>query len=148
MSEKEIKNNVANTKDVKKRGQLMSVFTRDYKYEGIVLLILAVIAVVLGILIVTGTLSIPSDVFLLGDYPLVFAWILVGLGIISFILAVWPFYKPSVDEMKRVSWISRGELLKSSLTVFLFVLIFSLFFTGTDSAFSALIKWLTDIGAR
>jgi len=135
-------------KEVRKHGQLMSVFTREYKHEGLILLILAVIAIVLGVLIITGTFTIPSDVFLLGDYPLVFAWILVGLGVISFVLAVWPFYKPSIEEVKRITWISRGSLLKDSLTVFLFVLILGVYFTLTDSAFSQLVKWLTDIGAR
>lgn len=142
------KENENKTKDLKKRGQLMSVFTRDYKHEGLVLLILAVIAVVLGVLIITGTFTIPSDVFLLGDYPLVFAWILVGLGVISFVLAVWPFYKPSVEELRRVSWISRGSLLKDSLTVFLFVLILGVFFALSDSAYTALTDWLLEIGAR
>lgn len=142
------KENENKTKESKKRGQLMSVFTRDYKHEGLVLLILAVIAVVLGVLIITGTFTIPSDVFLLGDYPLVFAWILVGLGVISFVLAVWPFYKPSVEELRRVSWISRGSLLKDSLTVFLFVLILGVFFALSDSAYTALTDWLLEIGAR
>jgi len=132
-------------KEQKKRGQLMTVFTKEYKHEGLILLTLAVIAIVLGVLIITATLTIPSDVFLLGDYPLVFAWILVGLGVLSLLLAIWPYYKPSIEELKRVTWITRGDLVKDSLTVFLFVLIFIGFFALADSGFAALVKWFKEV---
>lgn len=148
MSKEKVNKEVKTPKETRKRGQLMSVFTKEYKHEGLILLFLAVVAIVLGLLLIFGELVINPDVFLLGDYPLVFAWVLVGLGVISFVLAVWPFYKPSIEELKRVSWITRGNLLKDSLTVFIFVLILGTFFALANSGFLAIADWLRELGGR
>lgn len=126
----------------KTNSRLMSVFTKEYKHESLILLVLALVAIILGVMLLRGILIIPSDVFLLGDYPMVFSWILLGLGIISLFLAIWPFYKPSIEEVRRVSWPTKGTMVSNTLTVFLFTLILSLFFAIVDSGFSALVSWL------
>lgn len=125
-------------KENKKTGAL-AIFTKEYKYEGLILLLLSVVAIVLGAMVLIGEstsgasgLTINKNVFLIGDYPKAFAWILVILGVMSLILAVWPFYKPSVSELKRVSWASRGTLIQNTATVFAFVLIMALFFLLSD----------------
>ena len=66
----------------------MSVLSKEYKYENLILAFLAVFAIVLGALIVNGTLVIGKDYFLIGSYPKVFAWVLVGLGVISLLLII------------------------------------------------------------
>ena len=112
MSKKEnpvVQNN--ETKAKPKKNRLAEVFMKDYRFEGLILLILAVIAIVLGVLILVNTLTIDDSIPVLGDYPKVFAWILVGLGVISLGLAVWPFYKPSVEEVKRVTWPTGKQFL-------------------------------------
>ena len=126
----------------KKKNRLAEVFMKDYRYEGLILLILAVIAIVLGVLILVNTLTIDASIPVLGDYPKVFAWILVGLGVVSLGLAVWPFYKPSVEEVKRVTWPTGKQFLYDSMVVLLFIAVLALFYTAIDTGFSALVGWL------
>ncbi|HHX79785.1 MAG TPA: preprotein translocase subunit SecE [Acholeplasmataceae bacterium] len=126
-------------KDNKKTTGALAIFTKEYKYEGLILLLLSIVAIVLGAMVLIGEstsgssgLTINKNVFLIGDYPKAFAWILVILGVMSLILAIWPFYKPSISELKRVSWASRGTLIQNTATVFAFVLIIALFFLLSD----------------
>ncbi|HEY8444539.1 MAG TPA: preprotein translocase subunit SecE [Bacilli bacterium] len=142
MSEKDLK---VKDKPVKKQNRLLAVFSKEYKHEGLVLLILALIAIVLGVMLILGILTIPTEVFFLGDYQRPFAWVLLGLGVVSLILAVLPYYKPSVEEIKRVTWPTKGTMISNSLTVFLFTLILALFFALIDSGFSALVSWLREL---
>ena len=130
----------------KKDNKVLTIFTKEYKYEGLILLFLATLAIVLGVMVLVGEatdgtngLTINKNVFLIGSYPEAFAWLLVILGTFSFIIAVWPFYKPSVYEVQRVTWTSRGELLKNTGTVFAFILIMALFFVLCDFAYGYLV---------
>ncbi len=131
-----------------KKNRLAEAFMKDYKYEGLVLLVLALISLILGILIYKGEttggqtgLVVNSGVFLIGDYPLVFAWILMLLGAFSLVLSIWPYYKPSIYEVKRVSWPNKKEMLENCITTFIFVLIFTLFFTLIDAGLGAFIEY-------
>lgn len=131
-----------------KQNKILTIFAKEYKYEGLVLLFLALIAIVLGIMVLCGEysdgasgLTVNPNVFLIGTYPTAFAWILVILGAFSAIVAVWPFYKPSIFELKRVSWSKKGELLKNSGKVFAFILIMSLFFMIADIAYGYLVEF-------
>ena len=82
----------------KKKNSALSIFSKEYKYEGLILLVLAVIAIVLGSLVLVGEYSsgdsgliVNEDIWLIGAYPALVAWILVGLGVIGVSLSVWPF---------------------------------------------------------
>lgn len=134
------------TKKENTENKVLSIFVKEYKYEGLVLLVLALIAIVLGVMVLIGEssggtsgLTINPNVFLIGSYPVAFAWILVILGAFSLLIAVWPFYKPSIYEVKRISWTSRGELLKNTGIVFAFILIMALFFILADFAYGYLV---------
>ena len=139
----------------KKENRILSIFTKEYRYEGLILLFLAIVAIVLGVLVLQGIYSegasglvINENVFLIGDYPQAFAWVLIVLGAVSFVLAVWPFYKPSIAEAKRITWPTRGELLKNTAIVFAFILIMSLFFIFSDWIFGYLVQFFNWIGSK
>jgi len=126
-------------KNKKSENGILAIFSKEYKYEGLILLFLSIIAILLGTMVIIGEnspdgrpLTIRDDVFLIGEYPLVFAWILVILGTMSLILAVWPYLKPSISELKRVSWAKKGELLQNTAIVFAFILILAGFFLLSD----------------
>ena len=51
------------------------------------------------------------------------------------------FFKQVKKELKKVSWPSKKNMLKFSITTISFILLFSLFFFGLDSIF-AFIKGL------
>jgi preprotein translocase SecE subunit len=86
----------------------------------------------------TGNTHI-GKVFLIGSYPKVFAWLLVALGTISLLLVVWPFYKPSLLEFKRISFLKKKEFFQNVLQVFIFVVILSAVFLLYDLVIKALI---------
>jgi preprotein translocase SecE subunit len=140
-------------KNKAKSNGVLAIFTKEYKYEGLILLFLSIIAIVLGVMVIIGEstsgasgLTINDSVFLIGDYPLAFAWILVILGVMSMVLAVWPFFKPSISEVKRVSWISRGQLFQNTVIVFIFIIAMALFFLLSDFLLGYVIQffeWLT-----
>ena len=141
-----------------KKNRLAEVFTKDYKYEGLVLLLLSIIAIILGgyFLVdcytldpVTNEYGQPfGDAFFLGTYPKVFSWLLTGLGAVSFLLSIWPYYKPSIYEIKRVSWPRKKEMLENSISTFIFVLIFVAFFLVVDLGLGELLDWINSFGIR
>ena len=116
----------------------MAVLSKEYKYENLILAFLAVFAIVLGALIVNGTLVIGKDYFLIGSYPKVFAWVLVGLGAISLLLVVLPFYKPSFDEAKHIKGLKKSEFLVNIARVLIFIFILAGFFFLCDLALDPL----------
>lgn len=124
-----------------KRNRILDILSKEYKYENIVLMFLAIFAIVFGALIINGTVPI-DRVFLIGSYPKVFAWILVALGSVSLLLVVWPFYKPSLLEFKRISFLKKKEFFVHILEVFIFVLIISVVFLLYDAGIKALIDLL------
>lgn len=127
----------------KKQSRLASVFTKEYKHEWLILLILSLIAIVLGVIFLNNEFGLTlEEIYLIGDYPDVFAWILIVLGVLSLLLSIWPYYKPSIDELKRVSWAKRGELLKNTAIVLLFSVAMALFFAVADLGLNVIETWL------
>ena len=106
-----------------KTNRVLQAIYHEWKYENLVLVILALFALELGVLLLTGDLTISSSAFLIGPYWKVFAWILVGLGVIALLLAVASFYRPSIAEIKHVTGLKRKEFLENVVTVFVFILV-------------------------
>ena len=109
-------------KEVKKN-RVIQAISHEWKYENLILVVLALFALELGILLLTGDLTISSNAFLIGPYWKVFAWILVGLGVIALLLAVASFYRPSLAEVKHVTGLKRKEFVVNVITVFVFILV-------------------------
>ena len=135
-------------KEKKKGNFFKDFFTTEYKFESILLLSLAVIAMVLGFMLIVGDIVINEKVYIIGEYPLVFAWILFILGVLSLLLAVFPFFKPSFSEMKRVNWPSAGKVCKNVLVVLVYILLLALFFVAADALLNQVVKlfqWLAGL---
>lgn len=52
------------------------------------------------------------------------------------------YLKNVIQEMKKVTWPNLQEVNRYTWTVIFMVIAFSLFFAGTDFAFSKLLNWL------
>lgn len=149
MAEKEIK------KEKKEKKSLLSIIAKEYKWEGLVLLILSLISIILGVMIIIGVKSegtegliVNEDFFFIGEYPKAFAWILIILGAVSFVLAVWPYIKPSIGEIKRVSWPTKKVMLENTAVTFAFIIIIALLFLGYDALLNQVVrlfKWLANL---
>ena len=82
----------------------------------------------LGVLILTGTITINSNAVLIGSIPTIFAWLLVVFGGLALIYAVYPFFKPAFPEIKRVTWLKGKKYFADILRVFIFIVILALLF--------------------
>ena len=139
----------------KEKKSFLSLVAKEYKYEGLILLVLALIGIVLGVMILIGISSegekglvVNENFYFIGEYPNVFAWILIILGGASFLLAVWPYIKPSIGEVKRVSWPNKKTMLENTAIVFAFILVIALLFVGYDALLNQVVKlfqWLAGL---
>ena len=66
-----------------------NIFTKEVKGENVLLLILSIVAIILGILIFAGILTISSEASIIGSYPNAFAWIITIVGAIGLFIAVF-----------------------------------------------------------
>ncbi len=139
----------------KEKKNFLSLVLREYKFEGLILLVLALISIILGVMILIGVKSngsdgliVNQDYWFIGEYPKAFAWILIILGAVSFVLAVWPYVKPSISEVKRVSWPTKKVMLENTAVTFVFILVIAGLFLGYDAILNQVVKlfkWLADL---
>ena len=120
-------------KKEEKKNRVLQAIYHEWKYENLIRVVLALFALELGVLLLSGDLTISAQAFLIGPYWKVFAWILVGLGAVSMLLAVSSFYRPSFAEVKHVSGLKKKEFLVNILTVFVFVIIVCALIIAYDS---------------
>ena len=145
MADLEKKNENKSTEKARKN-RLVEVFTKDYKYEGLVLLILAIIAIVFGVLLLANIKAgrnFIAGAFLIGESDTtskIFAWILIVLGAFSLALSIWPYYKPSFYEIRRVTWPTKKIMITNCLDVLVYSVSFALFFFLVDILFAFIIK--------
>ena len=134
------------TNEKEKKNRLVEVFNKDYKYEGLILLILAVIAIVFGVALLANIKAgnnFIAGAFLIGESDTtskIFAWVLIVLGAFSLLLSVWPYYKPSIDEVKRVTWPTKKVMITNCVDVLIYSASFALFFFLVDILFAFIIK--------
>ena len=93
----------------KEKKSLMSLLGKEYKYEGLLLLVLGIITTVLGVLIHLGVttkgsegLVINENFYFIGEYPKLFAWVLIILGAAAIILAT--VFSAYVDVLVWLVW--------------------------------------------
>ena len=77
---------------------------------------------------------------LIGDYPKVFAWVLVGIAGLGVLYALYPFFKPSFPEFKKITWIKGWKFAGNIIRTFLFIIIFALLFLLYDAFFKQLLE--------
>ena len=55
------------------------------------------------------------------------------------------FMRQVQAEARKVVWPTREETVRTSIFVFIMMLILSLFFLGVDSLFGAVVQWLLSL---
>lgn len=112
----------------------------EHKWENYLFVVVSIITLLLGGLMLSGSLVVKDNFPLLGDYPDVFAWALVIIGAVGTIYALYPFYKPAFPEFKKISWLSMPKFLGNIIRVFLFLIIFTLLFLLYDSFITEILR--------
>ncbi|MGL4948840.1 MAG: preprotein translocase subunit SecE [Anaeroplasmataceae bacterium] len=130
---KEIKN------ELEHRSRILEYLKNEHAWENYVLLILSVVALLLGVLILNDTLSINADFPVIGSFPTQFAWVLVVLSTIALLLSLYPFFKPSYPELKKVTWPTWKKFLADSVRVFIFIIALTLLLLLFDIFISKLV---------
>ena len=121
--------------------RILEFLSKEYRGENAVMLVLALFAIVLGVLILNSTLSISKDYFLIGyNNGKLFAWILIGLAAISLVLVFIPFYRPSLSEIKNLSGLSKSQFLLNVARTFIFIVVLIAFMLVCDLALEPLME--------
>lgn len=115
-----------------KKGKLLDVLKTEYKWENIVLAILASLALAFSLMIINGTLVVRPDFPIIGSYPLLFAWILFAVAVIGILLVVAPFFAQAIPELRRISWADFKTASDAVIKVFIFIIILASLFIVFD----------------
>lgn len=103
----------------------------EHKWESYLFIVVALLTLVLGMLILNGSLVVRNSFPLIGDHPKTFAWILIGVSGLGLLYAVYPFYKPCFSEFKKITWLTlpkfAGNAIRTLLFMFIFVALFLLY---------------------
>lgn len=126
-----------------KKSKVLEVLRTEYKWENVVLAILASLALAFSLMIINGALVVRESFPLIGQYPKVFAWVLFGISVIGIILVISPFMIQAFPELKKISWANWSTSIDAIVKVFVFVLIFALLFVGFDALVAPLVKLLS-----
>ena len=114
-------------KSTEQKGKLIEVLTKEYRWENLLLGILAVISAALAIMILTGNalLTPPDDSFPIigGNNFFVFAWVLLVISVFGLILVIYPFFLPAIPEIKKITWPTFKKFVDNSTRVLIFLAI-------------------------
>lgn len=121
------------------KSRILEYLATEHKWENYLFVVVSLVTLILGTLILTGALVVKEDFPLIGDYPKVFAWILVAFAGFGLLYAIYPFFKPAFPEFKKISWLSGRKFLANVIRVFTFLIIFTLLFLLYDIFISQLL---------
>jgi len=141
---------MAREKQELKTNKVLDILRKEYPFERILLGLLGALVVILGIYLLEGTmLRIRLTSWWIFDSELkrdIFAIFVIVIGSLSFIMAIWPSFVPSVAEMKKVTWPNQKTILNHSSRVFGFIIVLALFFTLVDWPLREFFQWLEGLG--
>lgn len=114
-------------KQEEQKSKLIEVLTTEYRWENLLLGVLATIASAISLMIISGNtlLQINPDFPILGQGSngIIFAWILLAISVFGLVLVIYPFFLPSFPELRKISWAKWPKFLDNSARVLLFLFI-------------------------
>lgn len=126
-------------KETEGKSRIIEYFKTEHKWENFVFPFLAITLLILGTLILNNTLTINETVPLIGNFPKLFAWLIVGLSSLALILTIYPFFKPAWPEFRKVTWPNKKLFGGNTVRVFAFLITLTLLFLLYDAFISRLI---------
>ncbi len=157
--EKKVKLNKQAPAVEKKPSRVMEILKKEYAFENWLLAIISPVLILNGVYVVMGKFGSVNLAERLGESDIAFVdfffnttlkrilsgsfLILVGTLVVVY-LAI-PILRPSVAEMKKVTWPTGKKLAVNTGRVFAFLLFLMLVFTIYGFALDPLFKWLLSI---
>jgi len=114
-------------KSTEQKSKLLEVITTEYKWENLLLGILATISAALALMIITGNplLQIQEGFPILseGNNGVIFAWVLLIISLFGLTLVIYPFFIPAMPELKKISWAKWPKFIDHAVRVLIFLFI-------------------------
>jgi preprotein translocase subunit SecE len=123
-------------KDEDKKSRILEILQTDYKWETYLFIALSIIVTVIGVLLLTGTLTISSQAPVIGSFPKVFSILLVVFGGLGLVYGLFPFAQYAWPELKKVTWPTKKVFIGNTIKVFTFLIIFTLVYLMYDVVIS------------
>lgn len=139
-----------------KHSRVMEILKKEYAFENWLLAILSPVLILYGVYILTGKFGSVNLINVLGSSGIGFIdfffntslkriltgvfLILIGLLVVVY-LAI-PFLRPSLAEMKKVSWPTSKALATNTSRVFIFLVLLMVVFTLYGFLLEPLFSWL------
>ena len=157
---KEPKNNKKPSKSAEKNVQnesrVMAILKKEYAFENWLLAILSPILILYGVYIVIGKFGTVDLASILGSSGIGFidfffstslrriltGSFLILIGALVLVYLMIPYLRPSIVELKKVTWQTAKLLDSKSAKVFAFLIFLAVVFTLLGFAFNPLFKWL------
>ncbi|MBQ9448760.1 MAG: preprotein translocase subunit SecE [Acholeplasmatales bacterium] len=140
--EKKINKQIAKKQEKDSRLGFYNLFDyikEEHKWETFLFLFIAIFVLDLGMLILTGALSIRDDFPVLGGHAPVVGWVLVVVGALAIVYSIWPFIKPAFPEIRKVTWLTMPKFLANAFRTFLFITIFVALFILYDALITGIL---------
>lgn len=147
---------VENKKDerIKLTARVWNFIKEEHSFENWLLFVLALVLLVLSLYILVAAASdnnsfadtyfnITQSGWGIFDKPwkvITISSVIVALSVASIVYCLWPVFKPSIKELKFVTWTNKRTLFVNSVTVLSFIILLSGFFYLLDFALVPLIK--------
>ncbi len=152
---KPVKAKVAPTPE-QKHSRVMEILKKEYAFENWLLAILSPVLVLYGVYIVLGKFGSVDLTAILGRSEVAFidfffettlkrvltGSFLILVGVLVIVYLILPILRPSLAEMKKVSWPSAASLAGDSSKVFTFLVFLMVVFTLYGFLLDPLFKWL------
>jgi preprotein translocase subunit SecE len=131
-------------KQVEQKSKLLEVLTTEYKWENLLLGILATLSGALALMIISGNqlLEINENFPILGqgNNGVIFAWVLFAISLFGLALVIYPFFLPALPELKKITWPTFPKFLDHAVRTLIFLLILTSFILLFNMVATALIN--------
>lgn len=135
-------------------GRVMAILKKEYAFENWLLVILAPLLILYGVYILIGSFGTVSfnlggsgrafiDFFFATELRIILSGsFLILIGVLVLVYLAIPYLRPSLSELKKVSWPSSKTLAENSLKVFAFLIGLSLVFVIYSLVLTPLFQWI------
>jgi preprotein translocase SecE subunit len=139
-----------------KKSRVMEILKKEYAFENWLLAILSPILILYGVYIVSGKFGTVNLTAILGNSDIgiidfffetdlkriLTGSFLILVGSLVIVYLIIPILRPSISEMKKVSWPTGKELGSDSGQVFGFLIFLIVIFTLYGFLLDPLFKWI------
>ncbi len=123
-----------------RKSRILEVLSTDYKWETYLYIFVSLVLIEIGCLILNDVISFKDSVPIVGTYPTAFAILIVVIGSLSLIYALYPFLKMAFPEIKKTEWPTWMLFLGNTARTFVFLILFTLIYLMFDIIISELLS--------